>query len=39
MDIHKKYEMLKAEWIKNNPNANHKEYESAMIAIARKVGL
>lgn len=39
MSVYQAYEMLKAEWIKNNPNANHKKYELAMIAIARKVGL
>ena len=33
------YEFLKAEWIKNNPNATPSQYEKAMLSIARKCGV
>lgn len=31
-----KYEILKAKWIAENPEATHEEYMRAMIEIARK---
>lgn len=33
------YEMAKQEWIRNHPAYTHKEYEQAMMAIARKLGI
>lgn len=33
------YEQLKQEWQAANPSASPAEYEAAMMAIARKVGL
>jgi hypothetical protein len=33
------YEFLKAEWIKNNPNATPQQYQKAMQAIAKKCGV
>jgi hypothetical protein len=33
------YEMLKRQWIAQNPNATPAEYQAAMIELARKAGL
>jgi len=33
------YEFLKAEWIAKNPNATTKQYEQAMLYLARKCGV
>jgi hypothetical protein len=33
------YEILKQEWIAKHPNATPKEYQNAMMAIARKCGV
>lgn len=34
-----KYEQLKHEWIKLNPNATPEQYQQAMTALARKLGV
>lgn len=33
------YERLKAEWVRNHPNAGYQEYLAAMKAIAKRLGL
>lgn len=33
------YEYLKAEWIAKNPNATAKQYQNAMLKLARKCGI
>jgi hypothetical protein len=39
MTKHQAYEYLKALWLACNPTCSSAEYEAAMAAIARKVGL
>lgn len=34
-----RYELLKAEWIKNNPYCTPKQYQKAMQDIAKKCGV
>jgi hypothetical protein len=36
---YQQYELLKAEWIRNNPGATPHQYELAMLNIARKCGI
>lgn len=33
------YEILKKEWITKHPSATHQEYQKAMTAIAKKLGI
>lgn len=33
------YEHLKAEWVKKHPNADAKQYQQAMLSLARKCGI
>jgi len=39
MTKHQAYEHLKALWLARNPLCTSEQYEAAMAAIARKVGL
>ena len=39
MSNYNRYEILKSTWIANNPQATPAQYQAAMMAIARKLGL
>ena len=39
MNAYKKYEALKAEWVKANPGSTPKQYEAAMRLLAEKCGI
>lgn len=39
MNSYQKYESLKAEWVKANPDATNQEYEAAMRRIASQCGV
>jgi hypothetical protein len=39
MNPYLEYERRKAEWVRKNPDASPEEYQAAMTAIARRVGI
>lgn len=39
MNKYQRYELLKAEWVKRNPNATSEAYECAISEIAMELGL